>query len=141
MDVTGAVIAMRRPFRRTGKPDGIGLTDCGFPAAMAARAGNWVGVRIDQPSGVAPVRTPTPTMARVRDSSWPRGAAAVRWPGRSPAWMPATSIANTAVTAPDKNAAMATEMTAGDISLRRFRRLIGRYASRVSPFPGAGEIR
>ena len=28
---------------------------------------------------------------------------------------------------------------AGDISLRRFRRPIGRYASRVSPFPGPGK--
>jgi hypothetical protein len=53
----------------------------------------------------------------------------------------AASIVNTAVTTPDKNAAMAVEMTAGDISLCRFGHLIGRAGSRVSPFPGAGEIR
>jgi hypothetical protein len=47
----------------------------------------------------------------------------------------------TAVTTPDKNAAMAIEMTAGDISLRRFGRLIGLDVSRVSPFPGAEGIR
>src|SRR5512135_3758753 len=106
---------------------------------MAARTEDWLGVRIGQSSGWLSVRKPTPQMVRARDSSWPVGGAAVRWPGRSPAWITATSIANTAVTTPDKNAAMAIEMTAGDISLRRFGRLIERDVSRVSPFPRAGE--
>ena len=118
-----------------------GVAGCRNVAVMAAWAGGWVSVRIGQSSGSPSMRTPAPKMVRARDSSWPCGGAVVRWPGRSPAWVMAASIVNTAVTTPDKNAAMAVEMTAGDISLRRFGRLIGRAGSRVSPFPGAGEIR
>src|SRR5439155_1838743 len=54
-------------------------------------------------------------------------------------WTPTTSIANTAVTAPDKNAAMTNKTTVEAISGLRFRHLIGRSASRGSPFPGPGK--
>jgi len=82
--------------------------------------------RIGQASGRSPVRMPTPRTVRVRASSWPRDGWAVRWRGRSPAWTPTTRIANTAVTAPDKNAAIANVTIAGGISLRRSGRLIWR---------------
>jgi hypothetical protein len=44
--------------------------------------------------------------------------------------MPAASITNTAVTAPDKNAAITSVTVAEVISLRRFRRLVWQRASR-----------
>src|SRR6266516_3242308 len=97
------------PFLRTGKTNGAEIASRGIPTRMAWRAGNLLGVRIGQSSGRSPARTPT------------------------------TSIANTAVTAPDKNAAMTNKTTAEAISGLRFRHLIGRSASRGSPFPGPGK--
>src|SRR6266516_7711248 len=127
------------PFLRTGKTNGAEIASRGIPTRMAWRAGNLLDGRIGQSSGRSPARTPTPRTDRVRASRWPSGGAAVRWRGRSPAWTPTTRIANTAVTAPDKNAAMTSKTTVEAISGLRFRHLIGRSASRGNPFPGPGK--
>ena len=89
-------------------------------------------------AGGGPVRTPTPSTAAGQGFQLAArcgGQAA----GRSPARMPATSITNTAITAPDKNAAITSVTVAEVISLRRFRRLIWRCGHEVSPFPWVPE--
>ena len=70
-----------------------------------------------------PVRTPRPTMPRVRACSWLWGPS-VRRPVRSPARMAAASITNTAITAPDRNAAITSVAVVQVINLHRFRHLI-----------------
>ena len=75
------------------------------------------------------VRTPTPSTVRVRASSLLCGGA-VSCRGRSPARMPATSITNMAVTAPDRNAVITSVTMAELISPHRFRGLKWRCASR-----------
>src|SRR6516162_729719 len=139
-DAGRMISVMARPFLRPGKRNDIEVAERGVLAAMAARSGNWLGLLIGQSSGSSLVRTPTLRTVRVRASSRPRGGAVVRRRWRSPAWTPTTSIANTAATAPDKNAAITNRTTAGAISGRHFRRLIWRSASRDSPFPRAEEI-
>ena len=102
---------------------------------MAARAGNWLGVRIGQSSAAVAGADADAQDGSGEGFQLAAGGAAVRWRGRSPAWTPATSIANTAVTAPDKNAAIANVTIAGGISLRRSGRLIWRPLRGLLRFP------
>ena len=58
------ISVMAWAFLGAGKADGIGVAGRGILTAMAARAGNWLSVRIGQSSGLSLVRTPTPWTVR-----------------------------------------------------------------------------
>ena len=126
--------------RRAGYLRGRAWRPVWGAARAVARARSGMAVRIGQFFPLSPllagllVRTPTPSRFRVRASMRPSGAV-VRG-RRSLARMAATRITKTAVTVPDKNAAIAGKTIAGDISPRRSGHLIGRFGSLAGLFPG-----